>query len=126
MAIIAKKGCSARLRLVRPAGGSIGFGILQFTRAPDRHADRDGGRDEPARYGDIGAAQEDVGRIGVEREPPPEESGRRIDRPVAKVEPDRKSVVEGKSVSVRVDLGGRRIIQKTKKNTTRPYKEIPT
>src|SRR3546814_19728080 len=30
---------------------------------------------------------------------------------------DRKSVVEGKSVSVRVDLGGRRII-KTKKKTT--------
>src|SRR3546814_14081374 len=27
---------------------------------------------------------------------------------------DRKSVVEGKSVSVRVDLGGRRIIKKTK------------
>src|SRR3546814_18393034 len=28
---------------------------------------------------------------------------------------DRKSVVKGKSVSVRVDLGGRRIIQKKKK-----------
>src|SRR3546814_11783006 len=28
---------------------------------------------------------------------------------------DRKSVVEGKSVSVRVDLGGRRIIKKNKK-----------
>src|SRR3546814_15043518 len=28
---------------------------------------------------------------------------------------DRKSVVEGKSVSVRVDLGGRRIIKKTNK-----------
>src|SRR3546814_16800684 len=30
--------------------------------------------------------------------------------------PDRKSVVEGKSVSVRVDLGGRRIIKKKHKN----------
>src|SRR3546814_7242945 len=29
--------------------------------------------------------------------------------------PDRKSVVSGKSVPVRVDLGGRRIIKKTKK-----------
>src|SRR3546814_19723299 len=29
---------------------------------------------------------------------------------------DRKSVVEGKSVSVRVDLGGRRIIKKKKKD----------
>src|SRR3546814_15340872 len=37
--------------------------------------------------------------------------------------PDRKSVVEGKSVSVRVDLGGRRSIKKkktiTKTNTTK-------
>src|SRR3546814_17802643 len=33
---------------------------------------------------------------------------------------DRKSVVEGKSVSVRVDLGGRRIIKK--KNTKKLYK----
>src|SRR3546814_21075442 len=32
---------------------------------------------------------------------------------------DRKSVVEGKSVSVRVDLGGRRIIKK-KKDTRQP------
>src|SRR3546814_13959611 len=30
---------------------------------------------------------------------------------------DRKSVVEGKSVSVRVDLGGRRFIKKKKKET---------
>src|SRR3546814_15841078 len=33
---------------------------------------------------------------------------------------DRKSVVSGKSVSVRVDLGGRRIIKK-KKNTTKQH-----
>src|SRR3546814_17781764 len=33
---------------------------------------------------------------------------------------DRKSVVEGKSVSVRVDLGGRRIIKKKKKKKYRP------
>src|SRR3546814_20161648 len=32
---------------------------------------------------------------------------------------DRKSVVSGKSVSVRVDLGGRRIIKKKKKKRTR-------
>src|SRR3546814_20182555 len=34
---------------------------------------------------------------------------------------DRKSVVEGKSVSVRVDLGGRRIITKNKKNNINDY-----
>src|SRR3546814_17136636 len=33
-------------------------------------------------------------------------------------EGDRKSVVSGKSVSVRVDLGGRRIIKKTRQYTT--------
>src|SRR3546814_14193970 len=32
--------------------------------------------------------------------------------PIAGVEKDRKSVVEGKSEAVRVDLGGRRIIKK--------------
>src|SRR3546814_13967743 len=32
---------------------------------------------------------------------------------------DRKSVVEGKSVSVRVDLGGRRIIKKKRKQRSR-------
>src|SRR3546814_12404867 len=36
--------------------------------------------------------------------------------------PDRKSVVSGKSVSVRVDLGGRRIInKKNRKNTAREH-----
>src|SRR3546814_17225455 len=40
----------------------------------------------------------------------PEENG-----DAASVTGDRKSVVEGKSVSVRVDLGGRRIIKKKKK-----------
>src|SRR3546814_13252790 len=34
---------------------------------------------------------------------------------------DRKSVVEGKSVSVRVDLGGRRIIKKKTKNIPPTY-----
>src|SRR3546814_13227508 len=35
---------------------------------------------------------------------------------------DRKSVVSGKSVSVRVDLGGRRIIKKKKTKITEHYK----
>src|SRR3546814_18181762 len=34
-------------------------------------------------------------------------------------DPDRKSVVEGKSVSVRVDLGGRGIIQQKNNTNTR-------
>src|SRR3546814_17679681 len=43
-------------------------------------------------------------------------------RLVAADELDRKSVVEGKSVSVRVDLGGRRIIKKHRNNTTQATK----
>src|SRR3546814_18007674 len=42
------------------------------------------------------------------------------DRPLP---PDRKSVGSGKSVAVRVDLGGRRIIQK-KNNITRQHRKI--
>src|SRR3546814_19469323 len=37
-------------------------------------------------------------------------------------EADRKSVVSGKSVSVRVDLGGRRIIKKTDKRRIQSFK----
>src|SRR3546814_21044068 len=37
---------------------------------------------------------------------------------------DRKSVVSGKSVSVRVDLGGRRIIKKKKKDRTNVQKRV--
>src|SRR3546814_17838875 len=37
---------------------------------------------------------------------------------------DRKSVVSGKSVSVRVDLGGRRIIKKKKDNINNPTQRI--
>src|SRR3546814_18909652 len=40
-------------------------------------------------------------------------------RPAGGGRRDRKSVVEGKSVSVRVELGGRRINKKKKKNTNR-------
>src|SRR3546814_4182688 len=53
--------------------------------------------------------------------PPSQREGRRrvvggaaIGLPTIFMETDRKSVVSGKSVSVRVDLGGRRIIKKKK------------
>src|SRR3546814_13288861 len=44
------------------------------------------------------------------RDHPRHRLGKRNEQPL-----DRKSVVQGKSVSVRVDLGGRRIIKKKKK-----------
>src|SRR3546814_20481936 len=43
------------------------------------------------------------------------ESAARQHDPLALAERDRKSVVSGKSVSMRVDLGGRRIIKKNTK-----------
>src|SRR3546814_18601867 len=43
------------------------------------------------------------------------ERGRARGGPHAPGRPDRQRVVEGKSVSVRVDIGGRRIIKKKKK-----------
>src|SRR3546814_19309176 len=43
---------------------------------------------------------------------------RHVRRPAGGDRQDRKSVVSGKSGSVRVDPGGRRILQKTKKNIT--------
>src|SRR3546814_21182344 len=52
------------------------------------------------------------------RVPAPCETAYQAPRPRQR---DRKSVVEGKSVSVRVDPGGRRIIKKKKKNSITHY-----
>src|SRR3546814_14858676 len=59
--------------------------------------------------------------LRVDRHRAPGEGGGRADQRRARARghlrlSDRKSVVEGKSVSVRVDLGGRRIIKKKKQN----------
>src|SRR3546814_18695304 len=61
-----------------------------------------------------------LGRVRTGRADPPggpRRPARRLApaRPRCAAHADRKSVVEGKSVSVRVDLGGRRIIKKNKK-----------
>src|SRR3546814_15614864 len=58
---------------------------------------QDQDRDRPPLLGEVGGADADADAEG------------------AAGEEDRKSVVWGKSVSVRVDLGGRRIIKKKKK-----------
>src|SRR3546814_13919095 len=50
---------------------------------------------------------EGVDHLGAKVAPHP------LDHHVARADQDRTSVVEGKSVSVRVDLGGRRSIKKT-------------
>jgi hypothetical protein len=57
------------------------------SRAPDRHRDRHNDSGDPAKGGDIGALDEDMRRICVIGEPPPEESRRLIDRPPENFEP---------------------------------------
>src|SRR3546814_16395672 len=68
-----------------------------------------GPHDEGLRAELLGEVQAVIAGIGLG-------DGRELARPLP-VEGDRKSVVSGKSVSVRVDLGGRRIIKKKKKST---------
>src|SRR3546814_11935123 len=62
------------------------------------------------------AAIEDgiVERLRLDRMVLPVRNTRGIGKAQMKLNEDRKSVVEGKSVSVRVDLGGRRIIKQKK------------
>src|SRR3546814_20794859 len=43
---------------------------------------------------------------------------------ISETPPDRKSVVQGKSVSVRVELGGRRIIKKKKRQTREAKRKL--
>src|SRR3546814_17694348 len=60
-------------------------------------------------------AEEPAGTAGAEEMPEIEVGLARLDAEIAR-QGDRQSVVEGKGVSVRVDLGGRRIIKKKKNN----------
>src|SRR3546814_16534494 len=67
-------------------------------------------------------ARRDVGLLRRSGDEPTRavDAARREEGPLA----DRKSVVWGKSVSVRVDLGGRRIIKKKKSTHTRVENKV--
>src|SRR3546814_15077400 len=82
--------------------------LLRGPAAPDAVRLSQGGRRLPGRVGGHGAGAVDAARSA------------RGDADGSAQEPDRKSVVEGTSVSVRVDLGGRRISKK--KNNTNDRK----
>ena len=62
-----------------PSRRSIGFDILCFPGAPNRHADGDHDGNEAARGRNIGPLHEDGRRVGVIGIPPPEEGGGQID-----------------------------------------------
>src|SRR3546814_13910667 len=91
--------CSSDLDLARPRRGRRGADLGQDTRRRRRTVRRRGAADYRR-----GAADRHPGRLRQPRD-------RR-----ARLAIDRKSVVSGKSVSVRVDLGGRRIIKKKNNN----------
>src|SRR3546814_20594635 len=61
----------------------------------------------PEKFHHLGIAAHPVHRLAVHVTPGAKQEAGRLDHVK-----DRKSVVEGKSVSVRVDIGGRRIIKK--------------
>src|SRR3546814_11324576 len=95
--------------------------VLGGGRGRAAHRDRDADALHPGRA----RARLERGEIGTHGE-----AARRIVRliegayPFEHPELDRKSVVEGKSVSVRVDLGGRRIYKKkTTENMLKPHKK---
>src|SRR3546814_10165951 len=75
-AIVAEHLDPPHFAFARPARRTISFGLLRFLCAPDRHANRDDDPGHRARHRDERAGLEDLRRIGVEREPPPEEGWR--------------------------------------------------
>src|SRR5690606_2472094 len=70
-----------------PACRAVGGDVLCFPRPDDRHEDGGGDGDETARRRDERAFDEDRRRIGIEREPPPKEGRRIVDRPAGQIEP---------------------------------------
>src|SRR3546814_20342494 len=85
---------------------------------PSRTARASAGKERPLRAGRRGDEHLDV--RGRQPDDPGREGmgARNVDRPRHPLL-DRKSVVEGKSVSVRVDLGGRRRIKNKKYNLSK-------
>ena len=78
-AVGTEKAGGFHLMGVGPSRRPIGFDLLCFARAPHRHADGYGRRDEPAGCGDIGALDENGRRISVVAIPPPEEGRRQVE-----------------------------------------------
>ena len=70
-----------------PPGRAISGGALCLPGPPYRHGDRHGDGRDPAGGGDVRALDEDVARVSIVGEPPPEEGRRLIDWPAEEFEP---------------------------------------
>ena len=86
-AVVVKQAGLADLARLSPARGAVGGDPLDLARPPDRHGDGDDDGGDAAGRRDVGALDEDVARIGVVGEPPPEEGRRLIDGPAEQLEP---------------------------------------
>ena len=86
-AVGAEQAGAANFLVLGPSRRSVCSDVARFPRPDDRH--EDGGHDgeEAAGYRDDATLDEDRGRIGVERKPPPEEGRWIINRPVRQLEP---------------------------------------
>ena len=85
--VIAEQARLTNFARLGPARGAISRDALDLPCAPNGHGDRDDDGGDPAGGGDVGTLDEDVPRIGVVNEPPPEEGGRMIDWPTEEFEP---------------------------------------
>ena len=83
----AEKAGGTDFPILGPACGTVGGDVLCLPRPDDRHEDGGGDGDEAARRRDERAFDEDRRRIGIEREPPPKEGRRIVDRPAGQIEP---------------------------------------
>src|SRR5690606_34194538 len=86
-AIGAEQSGRADFSVLGPSGRAIGGNVARLPCPDDRHEDGGGNGEEAARYGDDAALDEDRGRVGVERKPPPEEGRRVVDRQARQLEP---------------------------------------
>ena len=86
-AVVAEQAGLSNFARLSPARRAIGGDALHLSRPPDRHGDRDNNGGDSAGGGDVCALDEDVARIGVVREPPPEEGWRLVKRPTEDLEP---------------------------------------
>ncbi len=86
-AIMAEQSGPMNLRGLGPSGRAVGGDALHFSRPPDRHGDRHDDGGDSAGGGNVGAFDENVPRIGVVSEPPPEECRRLIEWTPEEFEP---------------------------------------
>ena len=86
-AVVAEQASLTNFTRLGPARGAIGRDALDLPCAPNRHGDRDDDGGDPAGGGDIGALDEDISRISIVGEPPPEKGCRLIERPTKNLEP---------------------------------------